>query len=167
MQKKGLPCNAKEPPTACPQRRVKPYDYYANPCTELRSLRPEIAERLDMLKGCWIANQGLPVRKAAEVVGNVLATIDEWGARFKEGSPANPAKQSTRPHNVHPHEKRTWALVVLITRLRKRRFAWGRGKIKRYLERRGWEVSEATIGRIIGDLLCRRSSRSSPPNARS
>jgi len=44
-------------------------DYYANPCTELSSRHPEIAERLDVLERYWVATQGLPVRKAAKVVG--------------------------------------------------------------------------------------------------
>jgi len=130
-------------------------DYYANPCPELSSRHLEIAERLEVLERYWVETQGLPVRKAAKAVGKRLATIDEWVARLEEGDPANLAKRSTRPHNVRPREKRTRALVALITRLRNRRFAQGRDKIKRYLRRRGWEVSEATIGRIIGDLLSR------------
>jgi len=130
-------------------------DYYANPCLELISRHPEIAERPDVLERYWIATQGLPVRKAAKVVGKGLTMIDEWAALLEEGGPANLAKRSTLPHGVRTREKRTRALVALITRLRNRSFAWGRDKIKRYLRRRDWEVSEAIIGRIIGDLLSR------------
>jgi len=52
-------------------------DHCANPCPELISRHPEIAERLDRRERYWVATQGLPVRKAAKVVGKGLTTIDE------------------------------------------------------------------------------------------
>jgi len=98
-----------------------------------------------VLERYWVATQGLPVRKAAKVVGKGLTTIDEWVARLEEGGPANLARRSKRPHKVRPREKRTRALVALITRLRNRHFAWDRDKIKRYLRRRGWRSARPPL----------------------
>jgi len=108
-------------------------DHYANPCPELISRHPEIAERLDVLERYWVATQDLPVRKAAKVVGKGLSTIDEWVARLEEGGPGNLAKRSARPHNMRPREKHTPELVALITELRNEHFAWGRDKIYYHL----------------------------------
>jgi len=118
------------------------------PVHELISQHLEILECMDVLERYWVATQGLPVRKTAKVLGKGLSMIDAWVVQLEESGSANLAKCSTRPHSVCPREKRTRDLAALITRLRNKRFAWGRDKIKCYLRSRSWDVSEATIGHI-------------------
>jgi len=128
-------------------------EHYANPCPELTLRCPEIAGRLDALERCRVATQDLPVGKAANVVGNGLAIINEWVSRFEKSGPAKLVRRSTRPHNMGLRERRTPELVALITELRNKHFAWGRDKIYHRLLEMSWIVSLTIIGLILVELV--------------
>jgi len=152
---------SKNPPEvhASPARYAT-HDDSTGLCPELPSRHPEIKERLDAIRRYREAKGRMTQLQAAEVVGHGLSTLKEWINLLEAGGPANFAKCSTRPHNTRPREKRTLELVVLISNLRNKHFAWGSDKIYSHLQNLGWEVSEATIDRIIGELL--RKSKIKP-----
>jgi len=127
-------------------------DHYANPCPELSSRHPEIAERLDVLERYWVATQDLPVRKAAKVVGKGLTTIDQWVARLEEGGPANLAKHSTRPKNIRKPDKRTPEVLTRIKKLREEHPSASRDLLYDLLRKDGLDMSKTTVGRVLRQL---------------
>jgi len=64
------------------------------------------------------------------------------------------SRRARHGHTImRSRQKRVLDLVGLIVQSLSERLAWGRGKIYRHLGDMGWEVNEAIISRIIGELL--------------
>jgi len=127
-------------------------DHYVNPCPDLISLHPEIAERLGVLERYWVATQDMPVRKAAKAVGKGLSTIDQWVARLEEGGPANLAKRSTRPKNMRKPDKRTPEVLTRIKKLREEHPSASRDLLCDLLRKDGLNMSKTTISRVLRQL---------------
>ena len=89
---------------------------------------------------------GLNAEQAARAVGVPRSTLYRWG---KDAAP-----RSRRPHRLRP---KTWtpALRQAAERLRQDFPMWGRAKIGPLLRAEGFEVSDATVGRILAELVAR------------
>jgi len=63
-------------------------DHYANPCPELISRHPEIAERLDVLERYWVATQetGVPAATARKLLPSLTQVFGLEVARVSAGS---------------------------------------------------------------------------------
>jgi putative transposase len=91
-------------------------------------------------------SDGLTAQAAAKVVGVPRVTLYRWEAR--------PQRRSSRPHHVR---SKNWpaALVRAIERLRRDFPMWGRAKLGPLLRAEGFQVSDATVGRILHRLIAR------------
>ncbi len=89
---------------------------------------------------------GLTVEQAARAVGVPVSTLRRWEKR--------PELLPTRPRRCRRPELRR-RLESRVRELRMRFPAWGRGKIAAVLRREGTAVSDATVGRVIHDLVSR------------
>ena len=89
---------------------------------------------------------GLTVEQAARAVGVPLSTLRRWEKR--------PQLLPTRPRRCRRPALRR-GLESRVRELRRRFPAWGRGKIAAMLRREGTAVSDATVGRVIHDLVSR------------
>ena len=89
--------------------------------------------------------------RAALAVGTPRTTLYRWENEA--------ALKSWRPHRVRPHRVRpkTWtpALRQAVERLRQDFSMWGRAKLGPILRAEGFAVSNATVRRIIADLVAR------------
>jgi putative transposase len=90
--------------------------------------------------------QGLTSEQAAKAVGVPRATLYRWRER------AEPI--SRRPRRVR-QPKRPPGLAGAVERLRLDHPMWGKEKLGPILRRQGLAGSNATVGRIIGDLIRR------------
>ena len=112
----------------------------------LSSPEEETARRTDLVRRWRRAlADGLTVEQAARAVGVPQSTLHRWEKR--------PQRLSTRPHRHRPAPRRQ--LESRVQELRERFPAWGRGKIAAVLRQEGNAVSDATVGRIIHDLVSR------------
>lgn len=106
------------------------------------------AGRRDAILGRWhqARRDGLTADQAAHAVGVSRATLYRWDRR------AEPL--SRRPHRIKP---KRWspALIAEIERLRDDFPMWGRAKLGPLLREQGFDVSNATTGRIIAHLVKR------------
>jgi len=106
------------------------------------------ARRRDAILARWhqARRDGLTADQAAHAVGVSRATLYRWNQR------AEPI--SRRPHRTRP---RRWPpeLVAEIERLRGDFPMWGRAKLGPLLRQQRFEVSNATVGRIIAHLVKR------------
>ena len=89
---------------------------------------------------------GLTADRAARAVGVPLSTLRRWEKR--------PQLLSRRPHTARRPRLRR-GIEGRVRELRKRFPAWGRGKIASVLRREGHDISDATVGRVIRDLVGR------------
>jgi putative transposase len=89
---------------------------------------------------------GLNAEQAARAVGVPRSTLYRWG---KDAAPRN-----RRPRRVRP---KTWtpALRQAAERLRQDFPMWGGAKIGPLLRAEGFEVSDATVGRMLAELVAR------------
>jgi transposase InsO family protein len=89
---------------------------------------------------------GLNAEQAARAVGVPRSTLYRWG---KDAVP-----RSRRPHRLRP---KTWtpALRQAAERLRQDFPMWGRAKIGPLLRAEGFKVSDATVGRMLAELVAR------------
>ena len=90
--------------------------------------------------------QGLTSQQAAEAVGVPRATLYRWRARA--------APLSRRPRRMR-QPKRPPGLAAAVERLRLDHPMWGKEKLGPILRDQGLATSNATVGRIIGDLIGR------------
>ncbi len=119
---------------------------------EALSSDPQISHRYHALQRFDQArHDGLTATQAAVAVGISRATLYRWRRRYG-GNPGNLAPYSRRPHTVRSRSKRTPALFRQVRAMRGE-YAWGKNKIAAVLRRDGWEVSAATVGRVITKLL--------------
>jgi putative transposase len=107
----------------------------------------EAARRRDAV-GRWrrAVGDGLSAARAAKAVGVPRSTLYRWE---KEAAP-----KSRRPRRVR---LKTWtpALRQAVERLRLDFPMWGRAKLGPLLRSQGFAVSDATVGRILADLVAR------------
>jgi putative transposase len=89
---------------------------------------------------------GLTAERAAQVVGWSRATLRRWRKR------AEP--HSRRPRRVRG-PNRPPGLAVAVERLRLDFPMWGKAKIGPLVRKLGFAVSDATVGRILSDLIKR------------
>jgi transposase InsO family protein len=91
-------------------------------------------------------DDGLSTEAAAKAVGVPRSTIYRWEKR--------PELRSRRPRRMRA---KTWtpALVEAVEALRLDHPMWGRAKIGPLIQREGFVVSQATVGRIIAHLVAR------------
>jgi putative transposase len=107
----------------------------------------EAARRRDAVRRWRRAiGDGLSAEQAAKAVGVPRSTLYRWE---KEAAP-----KSRRPHRVR---LKTWtpALRQAVERLRQDFPMWGRAKLGPLLRSQGFAVSDATVGRILADLVAR------------
>ena len=97
--------------------------------------------------------QRLTGEQAAKAVGVPRATLYRWRAR------AEPL--SRRPRRMR-QPKRPHELAAAVERLRLDHPMWGKEKLGPILRGQGWATSNATVGRIIGDLIRRGRVQSVP-----
>ena len=97
---------------------------------------------------------GLTSAQAAGAVSVPRSTLYRWEKQ--------PQALSTRPRSARRPLPRK-GLEARVRELRKRFPAWGRGKIAAVLCREGHGISDATVGRIIHDLV--RRGRMAPVSA--
>jgi len=89
---------------------------------------------------------GLSAEQAAKAVGHSRASLYRWNKR--------PQPQSRRPRRVRP---KTWSsgLVRAVEALRLDYPMWGKAKLGPLLRAQGFAASDATVGRIIKNLVDR------------
>jgi putative transposase len=89
---------------------------------------------------------GLTAGTAAKAVGVPRATLYRWENR--------PRRRSSRPHRLR---RKNWppAVVRAVERLRQDFPMWGRAKLGPLLRAEGFQVCDATVGRIIASLVAR------------
>jgi putative transposase len=108
----------------------------------------EAARRRDAPLARWrkAMAQGLTGQQAARAVGVPRATLYRWRKR------AEPV--SRRPRRVR-QPTRPRGLADAVERLRLDHPMWGKEKLGPILRSQGWATSNATVGRILGDLIGR------------
>ena len=87
---------------------------------------------------------GLIAKQAAQAVNVPLSTLYRWERR--------PELLSRRPHRLRRPPERL-EVRERIRRIRRDFPAWGRGKITAILRREGHNISAATVGRLIRDMV--------------
>ena len=105
------------------------------------------ARRRDVLARWHGARRaGLSADQAAQAVGVPRATLYRWEKA--------PVPKSRRPHRMRP---KNWspALRMEVERLRLDYPMWGKEKLGPILRGQGFNVSNATVGRIIQSLIAR------------
>ena len=110
---------------------------------------PDIeAERRRDAVGRWLAArvQGLSSKAAAAAVGVSRSTLGRWRKRA--------APLSRRPHRVRS-PNRPQGLAAEVERLRLDFPMWGKSKIGPIVRELGFAVSDATVGRILSELIKR------------
>lgn len=129
------------------------YKFYRQ---DIAELSPQAAERLRLVKGFErLREKGISGQEAAEILGTSRATIYRWRQRLARQGPRGLKPRSSRPHRVR---QRTWTpeLIEQVETLRQRFPAWGKGTLTPLVQAEGFAVSEATVGRILHDLIDRR-----------
>ncbi len=123
---------------------------------DIVELSPEAAERLRVIRGFErLRSHGISGEEAAEILGPSRATIYRWRKRLRRSGPRGLEQRSCRPHQVRQN---SWTpeLITEIETLRQRFPAWGKGKLSPLLQAQGFDVSEATVGRVLHYLIDRR-----------
>jgi transposase len=98
--------------------------------------------------------QGLTSQQAAQAVGAPSSTLYRWQER------AEPL--SRRPRRTR-QPKRPPRLAQAVERLRLDHPMWGKEKLGPILRKQGFATSNATVGRVIGEL---RRTTCSPASTR-
>ncbi len=123
---------------------------------DIVELGEEAAERLRLIRGFErLRRHGISGEEAAEILGPSRATIYRWRKRLSRSGPRGLERSSCRPHRVR---QKSWSpeLITKIETLRRRFPAWGKGKLTPLLQAQGFEVSEATVGRVLRYLFDRQ-----------
>lgn len=109
--------------------------------------RSDEAQRRDAVARWRQAHRdGLSVAKAAKAVGHSLAKLYRWEKQ--------PRAKSRRPRSPR---KTTWTtgLVQAVEQLRLDEPMWGKAKLVVKMREQGFDVGEATVGRILAHLVAR------------
>lgn len=106
------------------------------------------AERRRDAVARWLAARahGLSSEAAAEAVGTPLSTLKRWRN--------DPEPKSRRPLQTR-QPKQPPGLAAAVERLRLDHPMWGKAKLTPILRSQGLDVSEATVGRILSELMAR------------
>src|SRR5450432_1653750 len=107
----------------------------------IAAVRRDALRRFDQAR-----RDGLTAERAAKAVGASRASLHRWSKRVEP--------KSRRPHRVR---LKTWtsALVREVEALRGDFPMWGKAKLGPLLRGQGWDVSDATVGRILKSLMDR------------
>ncbi len=127
------------------------YKYYRQ---DIAALSDEAEERLRLVKGFeQLRSKGVSGEEAAQILGKSRATLYRWRKRLERG-PRHLEPLSSRPKRVR---KANWSsdLVHRVETLRKEFPAWGKETLAPLIQAEGFEVSEATVGRILRHLMDR------------
>ena len=117
-------------------------------------LSPQARERLRLVKGFErMREKGIPGEEAAEILGKSRATLYRWRHRLRRG-PRHLEPLSCRPKQVR---RPNWSpeLVRRVETLRRDFPGWGKETLAPLIQDEGFEVSEATIGRVLRHLMDR------------
>lgn len=101
-----------------------------------------------------LRKQGLSAGEAGEVMGISRATLYRWEKRLKEEGLKGLEERSRRPRKTR---KPTWTpeLAGTVLELREQYPRWGKDKLVILLQRKGWQVSNSMVGRILSKLKAR------------
>jgi len=109
--------------------------------SEIAGVRRDALRRFDQAR-----RDGLSAVQAARAVGVSRASLNRWSHRLE---PKSRRPLRTRPKNwAHP-------LIRAVQALREDFPMWGKAKLGPLLRERGFEVSDATVGRILKTLMNR------------
>jgi transposase len=99
-----------------------------------------------------LRGRGFASREACDIVGISRPTLYRWVKKFQDYGPYSLEPNSTRPRNMRVKK---WHKTVqqTILDLRRKFPAWGKSKIFIIMKRKGFTVSESTVGRILHYLI--------------
>ncbi len=123
---------------------------------DIIELGEEAQKRLKLVQSFErLRRHGISGDEAAEILGPSRATIYRWRRRLARSGPRGLERRSSRPRRVR---QRSWTpqLIAEVEQLRRRFPAWGKGTLTPLVQAAGFQVSEATIGRILHHLIERR-----------
>tara|TARA_Y100000031_G_scaffold46208_1_gene52860 strand:+ start:135 stop:1163 length:1029 start_codon:yes stop_codon:yes gene_type:complete len=125
-------------------------------------LSPRARNRLVSVKlFLKLRERGFASREACETVGISRATLYRWVNKFENYGPYALEPNSTKPRNLRVNKWHKDVLQAVLS-LRREFPAWGKSKFFILLKRKGFTVSESTIGRILKYLIekgkCHRAS---------
>ena len=103
--------------------------------------RKVLQHRDTVLRWRRAMRNGLSAKQAAQAVNVPLSTLYRWRGR--------PELPSRRRHRLRRPQER----LGHRERVRRDFPAWGRGKITAILRREGHDISAATVGRLIRDMV--------------
>ncbi len=117
--------------------------------------RLAVVERVE-----YARSRGMSVVDACRVVGSSPASYYRYRKLLERFGPRGLEPRSRRPRRVR---EKMWTpeLVREVKRLR-RQYGWGKEKLAVLLRRRGFAVSESTVGRILSYLMRRGEVQPSP-----
>lgn len=112
-----------------------------------------IAEARAHLLDTWhrFRKVGLSGRAAAAEVQVPYATLCRWDNAVRTAGLPALNDGSRRPHHSHKAQ-RDPQLVAAVKALRERFPRWGKDRLTPLLQREGWSVTSATVGRILAEL---------------
>ncbi len=91
-------------------------------------------------------SDGLTAEQAAKAIGVARATLYRWNERVE--------LRCRRPHRMRK-PRRPRELVLAVEGLRLDHPMWGKQKLGPILRKQGFAISDATVGRIVGELIRR------------
>ncbi len=127
------------------------YKYYREDIVVLSS---QARDRLRLVASFeQLRDKGISGEEAAQILGKSRATLYRWRKRLERG-PRHLEPISSRPKRVR---KADWSpeLVQRVESLRRDFPAWGKETLAPLIQGEGFEVSEATVGRILRKLMDR------------
>jgi transposase InsO family protein len=121
-------------------------------------------KEIDRLRALELWRETGDVALVARTFGLSRATLYRWRSRFDPADFSSLKDRSRRPRRLR---RADWpsSLLSALLRLRQRYPRWGKRKLRVLLAQRGFEVSEATVGRILASLRRRGMLREPTPKA--
>ena len=100
----------------------------------------------------WHYNNGSNAAATCRHFGISRSTFYRWLKRYDPSQPQKPL----RPKSRRPHTKRkpSWSLqhLAVLSDLSAEHPAWGRDRLRVALAAKGWQVSSATVGRMLSAI---------------
>ena len=129
-----------------------PRSFYRAGRLQAGQITEEAAQRAQQLR-LWheFRQLGLTAVQAAVRLGTPASTLWRWQHEVQKHGLTGLTNRSSRPHHLHtkPHDPR---LVACVKALREQYPRWGKDRLAPLLQREGWHVSPATVGRILTTL---------------
>lgn len=139
-----------------------PRSFYRAARLQAGQITEEAAQRAHQLR-LWheFRQLGVTAAQAAVRVGTPVSTLWRWQHEVQQHGLTALNDRSSRPHTIHtkPHDPR---LVACVKALREQFPRWGKDRLAPLLKAQGWQVSAATVGRILTAL--RRSGQLKEPH---